>query len=93
MGTQKSRVIGAKTKQGGVSEKKWQGFLESCIEQALMLEFNYTGSLEVRAWPAKRIRVREDLPRILGPSPTKAAFWTPYSPLHNVSFIQYGSKK
>lgn len=58
--------------------------LDSCIEQAFVLEFAYTGSLEVRAGPARRVRVREDLPRVLGPSPTKAELCAPCSPQHNL---------
>lgn len=58
--------------------------LGSCIEQAFMLEFAYIGSLEVTAGPAMRIRVREDLPRVLGPSPTKAELCPPCSPQHNL---------
>lgn len=58
--------------------------LDSCIEQALILEFAYIGSLEVRAHPATRTRVRKDLPRVLGPSSTKAELCSPWSPQYNL---------
>lgn len=76
-------------------DKKVARILDNCIEQALILEFAYTGCLEVRAGPATRISVREVLPRDLGPLPTKVELCPLCSSQHNLllsSTMGIGSK-
>lgn len=65
--------------------------LDSCKEQAFILEFAYIGSLEVRAGPATKIWIREDLPRVLGPAPTKTELM--FTPIQFASFIHYGYRR
>lgn len=52
--------MSTRIRQSGGGKKKVAEVLENCVEQGLMLRFAQLGSPEVRAGPAKKIRVRKD---------------------------------